>query len=359
MIPAVDARIEAYARLLVDCIRPQPGWQVLVRAQPLGRPLVEEVSRELGRRGARSLVRLRFDGLGSTFIREAPLELIGALAPIELHEIETADAYVAIVAPENTREGTDIPAERLGLRQQALRAPHEPFLSGAKPWVGCYYPTEAVAQDAGLPLAAFADFLYGAVLVDWDALRRDMERIAERFDRASTVRIVGDETDLTFSLEGRRGEVDALDANMPGGEVFYCPVEDSAEGVISYLEYPACYLGHEVSGVRLRFEGGTIVDASADTDEEFLLGTLDTDEGARRLGEFGIGCNPGITRHMKNTLFDEKMEGTIHLAIGTGFPQLGGQNKSAVHWDMVKELRNGGRIELDGEVVQESGTWRI
>jgi aminopeptidase len=153
--------------------------------------------------------------------------------------------------------------------------------------------------------------------------------------------------------------VDALGANMPGGEVFYSPVEESAEGVITFSEYPACYLGHEVDGVRLRFEGGRVVEASARTDEEFLLGTLDTDEGARRLGEFGIGCNPGIQRHMKNTLFDEKMEGTIHLAVGTGFPQVGGRNTSGVHWDMVKELRAGGRIELDGKIVQENGAWAL
>jgi aminopeptidase len=266
---------------------------------------------------------------------------------------------MAIVAPENTRDGGDIPAERLGARQAALREPHMPFLTDEKPWVGCYYPTVACAQDAGLPLPAFEDFLYGAVLIDWQELREEMARIAEHFDRAETVRIVGPETDLTFGLAGREGKVDALSANMPGGEIFYCPLEDTAEGVISYLEYPACYLGHEVEGVRLRFEGGTIVDASATSDEEFLLGTLDTDEGARRLGEFGIGCNPGIQRHMRNTLFDEKMEGTIHLAIGTGFPQIGGLNESAVHWDMVKELRTGGRIELDGKVVQENGVWAL
>src|SRR5438067_11731771 len=132
------------------------------------------------------------------------------------------------------------------------------------------------------------------------------------------LRVVREGTDLAVSLAGRRGEVDALGATLPGGEIFYSPVEDSAEGAISFSEYPACYLGHEVPGVRFRFEGGRIVDASATGDEEFLLGTLDTDEGARRLGEFGIGCNPGIQRHMKNTLFDEKIEGTIHLAIGTG-----------------------------------------
>jgi aminopeptidase len=355
----VDPRTEAYARLLVDCIAPEPGWQVLIRSQPPARPLIEEVSRELGRRSVRALVRLTFDSVGGVFVREAPLELLGELSPITVHEVENANSYMAIVAPENTRDGSAVPAERLGLLQQAMRRHHGPYLADEKPWVGCYYPTQAAAQDAGMSLRAFEDFLYGAVLVDWDALARTMKVIAERFDRASAVRIVGDGTDLTFSLEGREGKIDALSANMPGGEIFYSPVEDSAEGVISYSEYPACYLGHEVAGVRFRFENGRIVEASATSDEDFLLGTLDTDEGARRLGEFGIGCNPGIQRHVKNTLFDEKMEGTIHLAIGTGFPQLGGMNESAVHWDMVKELRNGGRIELDGQVVQEGGQWRL
>jgi aminopeptidase len=354
-----DPRTEAYARLLVDCIRPEPGWNVLVRSQPLGRPLVEAVTRELAGRGVRALVRLSFDSVGSVFAREAPLEILGELCEIDRHEIETANSYMALVAPENTRDGSDIPAERSGLRLAAMRAAHAQYLSDEKPWVGCYFPTQAVAQDAGMTLPEFEDFLYGAVLVDWDELRRKMERIAERFDRADTVRIVGAETDLTFSLAGREGKVDALGANMPGGEVFYSPVEDSAEGVIGFTEYPACYLGHEVPGVRFRFDEGRIVEASATADEEFLLGTLDTDEGARRLGEFGIGCNPGIQRHMKNTLFDEKIEGTIHLAIGTGFPQIGGRNKSAIHWDIVKDLRNGGRIELDGEVVQEDGAWRL
>jgi aminopeptidase len=352
-----DPRIEEYARLLVECIEPQPGWNVLVRSQPLGRPLVEAVTRELAGRGVRALVRLGFDSIGSIFVREAPLELLGTLSEIERYEIETANSYITILAPENTREGADIPAERMGLRQAALRVPHEPYLRDERPWVGCYFPTEAVAQGAGMTLAEFEEFLYGAVLVDWDALRQEMERIAERFDRAEMVRIVGEGTDLTFSLAGREGKVDALGANMPGGEIFYSPVEDSAEGVISFSEYPACYLGHEVTGVRFRFESGRIVEASATGDEEFLIGTLDTDEGARRLGEFGIGCNPGIQRHVKNTLFDEKIEGTVHLAIGTGFPQLGSQNKSAIHWDMVKDLRNGGRLELDGEVLQENGAW--
>ena len=171
----MDPRTEAYARLLVDCIAPEPGWQVLVRSQPLARPLIEEVSRELARRGVRALVRLTFDSVGGVFVREAPLELLGELSSIEINEIENADSYMAIVAPENTRDGSDIPAERTGPRQQAMRRHHGAYLSDEKPWVGCYYPTAAAAQDAGMSVRAFEDFLYGAVLVDWEALRRTME----------------------------------------------------------------------------------------------------------------------------------------------------------------------------------------
>ncbi len=206
---------------------------------------------------------------------------------------------------------------------------------------------------------AFADFLYGACLLDWDAEGERMSRYAERFDAAEEVRLVGPGTDLRLGLKGRTMKVDAGGANMPGGEFFGCPLEDSAEGAIHFSEFPAVYAGREVTGIRLRFEGGRVVDASADAHEDFLLETLDTDDGARRIGELGIGCNPGITRHMRNTLFDEKIDGTAHIAIGTGFPDLGGTNVSTVHWDIVKDLRQDGRIELDGEVVQENGVWQL
>jgi aminopeptidase len=205
----------------------------------------------------------------------------------------------------------------------------------------------------------FAEFLFGACLLDWDAERERMQRYADRFDAADEVRIVGDRTDLRLSIAGRKMEVDAGGANMPGGEFFCSPVEDSAEGEIVYGEFPAVLSGREMTGVRLRFEGGKVVDASADTHEDFLIETLDTDEGSRRLGELGIGCNPGITRYMKNTLFDEKIDGTAHMALGFGFPNLGGKNESVLHWDIVKDLRDGGRIELDGELVQENGKWLI
>jgi aminopeptidase len=198
------------------------------------------------------------------------------------------------------------------------------------------------------------------VLLDWEAEGDRMRRIAAHFDAASEVRIVGEATDLRLSLEGRKMKVDALGANLPGGEFFGCPLEDSAEGAISFGDFPAVYRGREITGIKLRFEGGVVVDASAESNEEYLIETLDTDPGARRLGELGIGCNPGITRYMKNTLFDEKMNGTVHLALGNSYTDLGGVNQSAIHWDIVKDLRpEGSRLEVDGVVVQQGGAWLV
>ena len=184
-----------------------------------------------------------------------------------------------------------------------------------------------------------------------------MSRYAQHFDDAEEVRLVGAGTDVRIGVAGRPALVDAGGANMPGGEFFLSPVEDSAEGEIFFGEFPAVYNGREVAGIALRFEAGRVVEASATANEEFLLEMLDLDDGARRLGELGIGCNPGITRYMKNTLFDEKMDGTAHLALGNGLPEVGGTNVSQLHWDIVKDLRQGGRIELDGQVVQEDGRW--
>jgi aminopeptidase len=198
------------------------------------------------------------------------------------------------------------------------------------------------------------------VLRDWEVEGERMRRVAAHFDAASEVRIVGEGTNLRLSLEGRTMRVDALGANLPGGEFFGCPVEDSAEGEISFADFPAVYRGREVTGIRLRFDGGVVVDASAESNEHYLIETLDTDAGARRLGELGIGCNPGITRYMKNTLFDEKMDGTIHLALGNSYTDLGGTNESAIHWDIVKDLRPAGScIELDGRAVQRDGAWLV
>jgi aminopeptidase len=358
-----DPRVERYAELLVEtCVDVQPGWQVLVNGSYLARPLLEAVSRQVARRGAYAIQRANLSGSGINmpWAREAPEELLSTPAPIESYIWQEADALIAVEAPENTRELSGLAGERLALIQGGLRPHLERVLRMELKWVGCQYPTPALAQEAGMSLEAFADFLYGACLLDWDAERERMSRYAERFEAADEVRLVAGDTDVRLSVAGRPMLVDAGGANMPGGEFFTSPVEDSAQGEIVFGEFPAVYNGREVRGIRLRFEGGKVVDASAEAGEDYLLEQLDLDEGARRLGELGIGCNPGITRHMKNTLFDEKMDGTVHLALGNGLPDVGGENVSQIHWDIVKEMRaDGSRIELDGETVQESGRWLL
>ena len=358
-----DPRVERYASLLLDtCLRVERGWQVLVWGYPQARPLLEAVTREIGRRGAYPLLRLTFGGglvYHRDWVRHAPFELLGEPAPIDLHTLEQCDALLAIGAPDNTRDGSDIAPERLSAVQGAYRRATERVNASDFPWVMCGYPTPALAQDAGLPLSAFEDFLYDAVLLDWEAAHERLSGLAAQFDDADEVRIVGEGTDLRLSLSGRRMEVDAGMGNMPGGEFFGCPVEDSAEGTITFAEFPQLRDGRQLRNVRLRFSGGTVVDAAADSEQQFLLDTLDTDPGARRIGELGIGCNPGITRYMGNIYFDEKIDGSVHIALGFGFADLGGSNESAIHWDLVKDLRNGGRIELDGRTVQQNGVWAI
>jgi aminopeptidase len=353
-----DPRIDEYARLLVErSVGVEPGWQVSIRATPLARPMVEAVIEQVARKGAYPILQLTFEHIGGPFAREAPLDVLRRPSPLQERIWNEVDAFISIWAPENTREGSDLSEERHAAVQQMMMPLRNRTMSMAVPWVIAEYPVLATAQEAGMTLAELEEFIFEAVLLDWDAEAERMRGIADLFDAASEVRVVGQGTDLTLSLDGRRGAVDDGHINMPGGEVFYSPLEDSAEGVIEFGEFPAVYLGREVDGARLVFEAGRIVDASARSGEDFLLQTLDTDSGSRRLGELGIGCNPGIQRFMKNVAFDEKIDGTIHLAIGNSYTATGGTNGSAIHWDIVKDLRVDGQIYADDRLVQENGRW--
>ncbi len=357
-----DPRVEAYAKLLVErCLDVQPGWEVLIRSTPLARPLLEELERQIARRGAYAIMRINWSLWPTDYgwVSEAPEELLSELPAIDRFACDRMDARITLDAPENTRSATDVPADRLTLANTASRVFYKRTMSAEMPWVSCQYPTNALAQEAGLTLDQLEDIVFGACLLDWDAEGERMRRYADRFDAAAEIRIVGEKTDLTISLDGRHGEVDDGHKNMPGGEFFFAPVESSASGVITFSEYPAVHEGQELEGIRLEFDGGKVVGASATRGEELLQSILDRDEGARRIGELGIGCNPGITRYMKNTLFDEKIDGSIHLALGQSYTFLGGQNTSDIHWDIVKDLRTGGRIELDGQIVQQDGAWSI
>jgi aminopeptidase len=359
-----DPRPRELATLLVDrSLDVQPGWQVSVRATPLARPLVTEIARAIARRGAYFLPRTHWGSerfrVDLDWAAEAPLELLAELPPIEQHAIATEDARLTIRAPEDVHAGSGLEPERRALLQRAMEPAGRRARSLGVRWAVAEYPTEAAAAEAGMTLPEFEDFVYGACLLDWDAEERRMRRIKERFDDASEVRIVGAGTDLTLSIEGREGIVSSGLRNLPDGEVFYSPVEDSAEGVIAYTEFPAVYLGHDVEDARLVFREGRVVEASASAGEDFLRQVLQTDEGASRLGELGLGCNPRITRFTRNVLFDEKIDGTVHLAVGGSYTYAGGKNESAVHWDMVKDLRPGGELHADGELVQRDGRWLI
>jgi aminopeptidase len=359
-----DPRVRALAELMVDrCLDVQPGWQVSVRASPLARPLVREVARAIARRGAYYLPRINWGPeryrSDLDWALEAPLELLGELSPIEAHQVAEEDARLTIRAPEDVHAGAELDPERRRLLQQAGEPASRRARSLDVRWALVEYPTEAAAAEAGMTLDEYADFIYDACLLDWDAEEERMQRVKERFDAADSVWIQGEGTDLTIGIHGREGVVSAGFRNMPDGEVFYCPVEDTAEGVITYAEFPAVYLGHDVVGARLVFREGKVVEATADEGQEFLRQILATDEGASRLGELGLGCNPRITRFTRNVLFDEKIDGTVHLAVGASYTYAGGRNESAVHWDMVKDLRPGGEIAADGEVVQRDGAWLI
>jgi aminopeptidase len=352
--------MDEYARLLVErSVAIQPGWQVSVRGTPLARPLIEAVIERIARIGAYPILQLSFEQIGGPFAREAPVEVLREPAPLQRRIWEEVDAFISIWGPENAREGAELSEERRAALQQMATVMRERTMAMEAPWVIAEYPVHSMAQDAGMTTEQYAQFIFDAVLLDWDAEAARMRKIADAFDAAEEVRIVGPGTDLTLSLAGRGGAVDDGHVNMPGGEVFYSPVEDSANGVIEFSEFPAIYFGREVDGVRFVFENGHIVDATARSGEDFLIDTLDIDAGARRLGELGIGCNPGIQRFMKNVAFDEKIDGTVHLAVGSSYTFTGGTNKSAIHWDIVKDLRYGGALYADGRLVQENGDWLL
>jgi aminopeptidase len=350
------ARLQQVARLLVRrSLGVRPRWQVVVRAHVDALPLVEEVEREIARAGAWSVLQLRYDALGA-WEREAPVELLAEPPPSWQRLQEEGDAFLAVLTPP--RRGPDAPPPARLAQLAASHATLQRRMTTMEvPWTLCLYPTADVAAEAEMPLAQLEELLFGACLRDWDAERARMERIAERVDAASEVRIVAPGTDLRLSVSGRTCAVDDGHINVPGGEVFVSPCEDATEGIVTFGEFPACYNGQRVEGAWLRFAGGEVVDAGAAANEAFLVETLETDGGSRVLGELGIGCNPALTRCTRNPLLDEKMGGTIHLALGASYAQTGGRNRSGIHWDLVKDLRCGGELWLDGRVAQRDGIW--
>jgi aminopeptidase len=354
----------AFARLLAGyCLDARPGDQVVVRSTTLAAPLLLALQRELLEREAWPLLRVELPGAAEQWWDVARDAHLDGFAPTELLEAESTQATVGIQAPENVTALAGVDPARMA-RAARARTPVR-AASLRRRWCGTLWPTPAGAQRAGMGTGEFAAFVRRATFLDrddpvaaWGELHELQARLIDRLSRARRLRIEAAGTDLTLSVEGRAWVNSDGKRNMPSGEVFTGPVEDSAEGRIRFT-IPSSPRGVEVAGIELEFSAGRVVGAHAERGQEYLVATLDTDPGARFLGEIGIGTNRGIDRPVGAILFDEKIGGTVHLAVGSSYPETGGTNESAVHWDMICDLRAGGRLTADGETVQENGEFRL
>jgi len=352
----VDERIRKTAELLVDySTEIKNGDKVVISFDYPAKDLALEVYKLVLERGAIPRIDVSVSGFAYYYFKLAKEHQLKYFPEEEMVKAKNYDVFINIRAPENVKELMGVDARKIGVVSK-VRKPIRDEIIQKKRWVLFYYPTNALAQEAGMPYVEFYDFVFNATLVDWRSMSSKLQKIKEVLDRTDKVRIEGDKTDLEFSVKGRNAVVADGKKNMPDGEVFTSVVEDSVNGEI-YYEFPAIWMGNEVEGIHLTFEGGKVIDAKAERNEEFLLSILEIDEGAKRLGEFGIGLNYNIDRFVKNILFDEKIGGTIHLALGQSYEETLGKNVSAIHWDMIKDLRTRGRIYFDGELVFENGKW--
>jgi aminopeptidase len=365
-----DQRAEQLARILVEySCDVKEGDVCLVQGETAAEPILLAVYEEVLERGGFPIVDLSMEGQAPAFFRHASDAQLDWVPPPAKWGAEEADARFRVMADTNTRALSGVDPERQTRRQSAVRPLMETMMkrsaSGELRWALTLFPTQAYAAEADMSLADYEDFFYRACLCDepdpveaWRRQSDETRRLADWINGKEEIRLEGPGTDLTLNVAGRTFVAADGRHNMPDGEFFTGPVEDSVNGEVMF-SYPAVYGGREVAGVKLRFRDGQVVDASAERNEEFLLKTLDTDEGARRLGELGIGTNYGIDRFTKEILLDEKIGGTIHLAVGMSYPETGGQNNSAVHWDMVCDLRQGGLITVDGVEMQSNGRFSV
>jgi aminopeptidase len=354
-----DQRWSQLAEILVTySTRTRPGDRMLITMmEPETFPLTLAVYEQAIRAGAYPQVQFTSAYFERALLLHGSDDLIARVPDLERAGMEWADTYVGLRGARNPYELAGIPSERLAARKRALGT-ISALRNEQTRWVLVRVPNEALAQQAGMSLEALMTFFFNATLRDWEDEARQYDAIRDVLQAANSVRILGRDTDLTFSTAGRTYVVGDGHINMPDGEIYTAPVDDSAEGVVTF-ELPVWYAGHPVAGIRLAFHRGDVVHASAEQGEDLLRQALAMDDGARRLGEFGIGVNTGIDQFTGDIFFDEKMAGTIHLALGRAYAECNGINHSALHWDLVKDLRAEGKIALDGRVVFEHGRFLL
>jgi len=349
-----DPRIKKLAEILVNySVKIKKGDTVRIGSDSEAKPLILEIYKLVIQKGAFPILNIGLEGTPYIYYKYASEEQLKRFPKLALHEVKNSDAFISIGAEYNTKELTTVNPKKISIRRK-ITYPISKVVLAKDNWVGCEFPTNALAQDAEMSLQEFEDFMYNSTNIDWNKMSKKQDKLKKILDKGKTVRIVAKDTDLTFSIKGRKGIKCDGHRNMPDGEVFIAPVETTVEGHIKYT-YPAIYGGREVDGIYLEFKKGAVVKATAEKGESFLKAMINTDKGSKYLGEFGIGLNPGITKFVKQILFDEKMIGTIHLALGMAYKEGGGKNDSAVHWDMIKDLRKGGAFYVDGKCIQKNG----
>lgn len=361
-----DPRITKWAKVLVEySLAVEPEQLVVISGAPLAAPLIREVYRFVLERGAYPVVQVMLPGLAEILFKTASDRQLTFITPDERLGPEQADALLRILSESNTKALTGIDPARQQLHQRARTELRQTYLeraaAGALNWCVTLYPTEAYAQDAEMSLGEYEEFVLRAGFLDqddpvaaWQEQSREQARIIEWLSDKREVHIRAPDTDLRLSIAGRRFINADGRKNFPDGEIFTGPIEDSVEGTIRF-SYPSMVQGRQVEDIRLRFAGGRVVEASAARNEAFLHRMLETDEGARYVGEFAFGLNRAITRFTGNILFDEKIGGTLHLAIGAGYPETGSRNRSAVHWDMICDLRRDSEVWVDGQLFMKDG----
>ncbi|MDD4870318.1 MAG: aminopeptidase [Kiritimatiellae bacterium] len=359
-----DPRIRNHARILVNySIGTRKADTVGVNGNVLAEPLIVSIYEELIKAGAFPVIRMLPEGVSEILFRKGQPHHFRTIIPFQYAYARCMDATIGITSEENTRSLSAVDPKKQALMSKTMKPVAD--IRRKKKWVLTLFPTNAYAQDAEMSLDDFEDFVYSAIFADekdpiaqWKALRKRQAKLIAALRGTSEIRIVGGGTDIKFSVKSRKFINSDGHRNMPSGEIFTAPVESSVEGFIEY-DYPVCRSGREIDGIRLVFRKGVVVEATASKNEMFLKEMLKTDAGALRLGEFGIGTNTRIQRFIKNILFDEKIGGTIHLALGQSYAETGGKNKSAIHWDMIKDLRKGGAIYMDGKVFQKDGKFLL
>ncbi len=362
-----DLRLNKLAKVLVNySVEAKPGQLIRIAGHTIAEPLIIELAREIIAVGAYPTITMTPEEITEILYKTGNDDQLKYISPIQWTTVEKIDASIGIWGSANTKMLSNCDTKRQAIASAAMKPWRDKFFerAGKKElkWTGTQYPTQAHALDAEMSLAEYEDFVYGAGLLDeadpaaaWRKVAARQQKLVDFLNGKKEVRITTPQgTDVRFSLEGRTWINCCGHENFPDGEVFTGPVETEVDGTVHY-SFPAVHGGREVQDIVLTFKSGKVVDARASRNEDYLIKMLDQDDGSRTVGELAFGCNYSITKYTKNTLFDEKIGGTFHVAVGAGYPETGSKNKSGLHWDMVCDLRKGGKIFVDGELISENG----